>query len=208
MSTFIGMRSEVSLVQWMSDGASDHPGPDAVRGFVVAAKAGDVAAFGYIVELHESRVFRTARAILGSDSDAEDAVQEVFVRAYRYLARFDESRELAPWLYRITANVCRDLAKNRRRHHGVSIESLHLASSQSGPFESLARQEQRELIREAIARLPYKEGAAITLRDLEGLTTREVAKALGTTEATVRSQISSARAKLRKYILRIERRTS
>ena len=193
-------------IAWMSDWRAANSPREAIRDLIVAAKKGDAAAFGGLVELFQQRVFRTANALLGSDSDAMDAVQEVFLRAYRSLARFDDSRDLAPWLYKITANVCRDIIKAKRRQYGLPAEEKQLVSTSPGPFETFARNEQRRLTRLALSRLPYKERAAIALRDLEGLPTREVARILGTSEATVRSQVSSGRAKLRRSILGDERR--
>lgn len=193
-------------IAWLSQRTATDSSREAIRDLVTQTKKGDTVAFGGLVDLYQQRVFRTANALLGSDSDAGDAVQEVFLRAYRNIAKFDESRDLAPWLYKITANVCRDIATAKRRHQGVPVEEQGLVSTSPGPFESVARSEQRHLTRAALARLPYKERAAIALRDLEGLTTREVAQVLGTSEGTVRSQISSGRAKLRRIILGRPRR--
>ena len=195
-----------SSIAWMSDRPAAKSRQQAIRSLVATAKKGDTAAFGSLVDLYQQRVFRTANTLLGSDSDAMDAVQEVFLRAYRSLGRFDESRDFAPWLYKITANVCRDIIKAKRRQYGTSFEEHQLVSTAPGPFETVARNEQRHLTRLALAGLPYKERAAIALRDLEGLSTREVAHILGTSEATVRSQISSGRAKLRRRILGDARR--
>lgn len=188
-------------VAWMrGDSAADRDA-ELARQLIAAAQSGDTAAFGRLVELHQQRVFRTARAILGNDADAQDAVQEAFLRAFRHLGSFDAKRDLAAWLYKLTVNVCRDMVRRRPDKGIAEIDTEVLAARAPGPFEAAALQEQRDLTRRAIARLPYKERAAITLRDLEGLTTTEVAAALGTTEATVRSQVSAARAKLRRYIL-------
>ena len=98
------------------------------------------------------------------------------------------------------------MAMAKRRHQGAPIEVQGLVSTSPGPFECVARREQRHLTRLALARLPYKERATITLCDLAGLTTRDVARILGTTQATVRSQIGSGRAKLRRSILGDDRR--
>ena len=193
-------------IAWLSRRSATDSNREAIRDLVAKTKKGDAVAFGGLVDLYQQRVFRTANALLGSDADASDAVQEVFLRAYRNIVKFDDSRDLAPWLYKITANVCRDIAAAKRRHQGVSVDEQGLVSTSPGPFESVARSEQRHLTRLALARLPYKERAAIALRDLEGLTTREVARILGTTEGTVRSQISSGRAKLRRIILGHDRR--
>ena len=177
-----------------------------VRDLVDAARTGDVAAFGHFVEFYERRVLRTALAILGNDADAQDAAQDVFLRVYRRASWLDPNRDPSPWLYKITVNVCRDIIRVRQRHASRSLPSAGMRSDLPGPFERLERLERLALIRRGLARLPYKERAAIVLRDMEGLTTRETAKALGTTAATVRSQISSGRSKLRKYVHSMLRR--
>ncbi|MDE0107310.1 MAG: sigma-70 family RNA polymerase sigma factor [Bryobacterales bacterium] len=188
-------------VAWMRGDTAPGRGPESAHHLIAAAQSGDTAAFGRLVELHQQRVFRTARAILGNDADAQDAAQEAFLRAYRHFASFDPKRDLAAWLYKLTVNVCRDMVRRRPGTRTCQTETEALATGDPGPFEAAALQEQRDLTRRAIARLPYKERVAITLRDLEGLSTAEVAAALGTTQATVRSQVSAARAKLRRYIL-------
>lgn len=193
-------------IAWMSDRSAAASCRTATRNLVAAAKKGDTTAFGSLVDLYQQRVFRVATSLLGSESDARDAVQEVFLKVYRYFSKFDDSRELTPWLYKITTNVCRDIARSRRRHQGAPVEVQGVVSTSPGPFERVARREQRHLTRLALAKLPYKERAAITLRDLEGLATRDVARILGTTQATVRSQISSGRSKLRHSILGDDRR--
>ena len=206
MSAMADAPSMPTSISWMSDRPAVVSSRAAIRNLVAAAKKGDTAAFGSLVDIYQQRVFRAATSLLGSESDARDAVQEVFLKAYRYFSKFDDSRDLAPWLYKITTNVCRDLAKSKRRHQGAPIEVQGLVSTSPRPFERAARREQRRPTRLALARLPYKERAAITLRDLEGLASRDVARILGTTQATVRSQISSGRAKLRRNILGDDRR--
>ena len=188
-------------VAWMRGDSAPARDAESAQHLIAAAQSGDTAAFGRLVEFHQQRVFRTARAILGNDADAQDAAQEAFLRAFRHLASFDPTRDLAAWLYKLTVNVCRDMVRRRPGTGTAEIDTEVLAARDPGPFETAALHEQRDLTRRAIARLPYKERAAITLRDLEGLTTAEVATALGTTQATVRSQVSAARAKLRRYIL-------
>src|SRR5438270_7259631 len=93
-----------------------------LRQLVRDAKAGDVLSFERIVALHECLVLRVAQRILLNGEDARDAAQEVFIRLHRTLGRFDEDRELGPWLYRLTVNVCRDTL--RRGKQGVSLDSI------------------------------------------------------------------------------------
>ncbi len=133
---------------------------------------------------------------------------------YRSLRRFDEDRPLVPWLYRITVNVCRDF--NRRGGNDPSLSLDDLASvdpkaeveSSASPYDQATQRQEQLFIREALRSLPEKERNALVLRDLEGLSTREVASALGSTETTVRSQISRARLKLKQARDRLLRRTT
>ncbi|HEX8089185.1 MAG TPA: RNA polymerase sigma factor, partial [Blastocatellia bacterium] len=118
------------------------------------------------------------------------------------------------WLYRITVNVCRDIARKRGRlDQFKSFESERemgnleaLASSEN--IEAAAIQsEQQEIIAQALSTLSKRERAAIVLRDLEGLPTEEVARILGSSQTTVRSQISSARMKIKQYRDRVMKQT-
>ena len=129
--------------------------------------------------------------------DAQDASQEVFLKAFRYLHRFDSAKPLSPWLMRITVNVARDIG---RRHSDRTDAPEPEAVDSVTPHSELAALEQKEILRRALDELPYKERSAIVLRDLEGLRTREVAEILQSSQSTVRAQIASARLKLRKLL--------
>jgi RNA polymerase sigma-70 factor, ECF subfamily len=168
------------------------------------AQAGDAAAFDALMQAHQRQVVSLAWRLLGDRDDARDAAQETFLRVYKHLNRFDPSREFAAWLYRIVVNVCRDLARKRRpnvRSFEAGLETGEIAEPASPlDTESAAMAaEQQAIVLRALATLSEKERAAIVLRDLEGLPTEEVARILGSSPTTVRSQISSARAKLRAF---------
>lgn len=172
---------------------------------VVRARNGDAEAFEEIVIRFERQVLGIATRLLGNSDDARDAAQEVFLRLYKYLRRFDEARELSPWLYRLTVNVCRDIGRNRRSASTLSFEQEqaqgaldHLTSRHDIEAEVRVAEE-RGIINAALATLSEKERAAIVLRDIAGLETREVARILCSSESTVRSQISTARVKIKKY---------
>ena len=169
------------------------------------ARAGDMAAFAELVERHERMVLRTALRLVGAIDRAQDAAQETFLRMHRYLGRFDESRELGPWLYRTVINVCHDLARRAPPARQISIEELREAEHPATPdgsdaIDALDRARQRRLVQTALMTLPDKERAAIVLRDIEGRPTSEVARILGSSEGTVRSQISTARVKIKRFI--------
>src|SRR5688572_29483260 len=195
---------ELSASQlWMS-GAGEEI--EAIARLVERAITGDRAAFEEIVLLHERRVFTLAFRLLGNEEDAQDAAQEVFLRAFKYLRRFDTSKPLEPWLVRMTVNVCRGAGRKRTRSRllFVHTDGVHQQDPGKDPYAHLRAEEQKRVLYEALTDLPEKERAAIVLRDLEGFSTAEVADILGSAEATVRSQISVARLKIRKAIARMK----
>jgi RNA polymerase sigma-70 factor (ECF subfamily) len=167
-----------------------------------AERKSEVGGFERIMALHERQVYMTALRLLGRREDAQDAAQEVFLCLHRHIGRLDGTRELSPWLYRVTVNVCRDLARERRRHAGDAPPDS-IAAAARDPLGEAGLAERRRLVGLALGTLPDKERAALVLRDIEGLPTREVARILGSAEVTVRSQISSARRKMRTVIGKI-----
>ncbi len=178
------------------------------------ARAGDRAAFDQIMICYQRKVVSTAWRMLGNEEDARDASQEAFLRVYRYLNSFKQDEDFAAWLHRIVVNVCRDMARKRNRNRSFasyeaereSGEIFSLRSEVDVEAEAIESQE-KAIIARALETLSLKERQALVLRDLEGLTTEEVARILGSSQTTVRSQISSARAKIKRFRDRIlERR--
>jgi RNA polymerase sigma-70 factor, ECF subfamily len=195
-------------IAWMSDAAApgDRAGAEPLRALLLRAKAGDLGAFEQLIVLHERRVFQTALRLLRNVEDAQDAAQEVFLRLHKHLDRLDEERGFASWLYRVVVNVCHDVNRRRSKHLASPLEESTTpaagaasASAAQDPFEAVSEQEQRRWIAASLATLSEKERAALVLRDLEGLPTAEVARILGSSETTVRSQISTARLKIKKF---------
>jgi RNA polymerase sigma-70 factor (ECF subfamily) len=172
---------------------------------IFRAKAGDAAAFDQIIINHQQRVIALAWRLLGNQDDARDAAQESFLRVYKHLAKFDPTQDFSGWLYRIVVNVSRDIRRKRRRLNQTSFEAEFETGSPIEPVsphntEAAAMlSEEQDLIARALSTLTVKERAAIVLRDLEGLSTQEVARILGSRPTTVRSQICSARSKIRAF---------
>ena len=180
-------------------------GPEDRSSAIAAARAGDLAAFDRLMRQHERMVLGTALRLLGSLHDAQDASQEVFLKLYRNLGKVEASGNIPGWLYRVTVNACHDL--RRRRPASVPMEDAgDVPSREAGPAEQSAREERRRVLELSLRMLPEKERAALVLRDLEGLTTEEVARVLGSSEATVRSQVSKARLKVKEFVERYFRR--
>jgi len=159
-----------------------------------AAKHGDSRAFEELMILSERRVAHVAWRILGDAEEVKEATQETFLRVFRHLKRYDENRDFFGWLYRIAVNVCRDLDQRRRRRRIFTpIEDALPITTEPRTNDDVA------MLRRGIDTLPERERLAIILRDIEELSTEDVAAILGNTPATVRVQISKARAKLRAF---------
>lgn len=174
---------------------------------IALAMTGERAAFDQIMILHQRKVVSIALRMLGNREDAMDAAQESFLRAYRYLNKYDQSQDFSAWLYRIVVNVCHDIARKRNRTgftyfetdtENESKDKYEPVSHHNTESDAIFAQEQ-QIIAQALASLPDKERAAIVLRDVEGFSTEDTAKILGCSSSTIRSQICSARKKLRDY---------
>jgi len=163
---------------------------------------GDRTAFEQIIVRYESRIMTLAVRLLGRRDDAADVAQEVFLRAFKYLHRADPRRPLAPWLFRIAVNVCRDVMRRRQQRQATFVddEAVEPIDQSSDPCAGLERKQQRLILQKALERLPEKERLAIVLRDIEGLSTADVAAILHSSETTVRSQVSRGRLRLKVVI--------
>ena len=203
------MTSEVSEIILMTESFELGEGTSqmtAVTLLAERAKAGDTSAFEQIIVFYQRKVVATAWRQLGNEEDAKDAAQETFLKAFKYLKSYDARQDFSGWLYRITVNACRDIARKRStREQFSSFEAEqeagrfnHLRSREDVEAAAIVAQE-RNLITEALQTLTEKERAAIVLRDLEGLPTDEVAKILGSSQTTVRSQVSMARTKIKAF---------
>ena len=152
-------------------------------------------AFDGLVAAHQKMVLRTAYRLLGRLEDAQDAAQEVFLRLFRNQTKLEGDPKA--WLYRVTVNVCND--HHRRRKCAVELGPQR-ADPAPDPERALSLKERKRLIVEGLAILAERERACVVLRDIEGLSTAEVAAILDVEEVTVRGQIHSARVKLAKFV--------
>lgn len=148
-----------------------------------------------MVAAHQQMVLRTAYRLLGRIEDAQDAAQEVFLRLFRNQANVNGDAKA--WLYRVTVNVCNDQFRRRKRAVELGPERADPAPD---PERVLTLKERQQLIVEGLEMLAERERAYVVLRDIEGLSTAQVAAILDVEEVTVRGQIHSARVKLARYV--------
>lgn len=156
--------------------------------------------FDQIVHERETCVLRTAYRILGNWADAEDVAQEVFLRLHRHGVAFDSDAAFGSWIYRVTVNLCLDRARVRKAR--PSVEMPDMPSRDLSVETSVIRDQEKQRLTAALENLPPRERAAIVLREIEGLSTAEVAAVMGSAEATVRSQVAKAMTRLRDILSR------
>ena len=162
--------------------------------------AGEEVAFEQLVERYYQRIDRLAQQVVRHPMVAEDITQEVFLRAYRALARFRGEASFYSWLYRITINLC--LNYLRRQAHQIDMDQDAEASAlpAADPSVVLETQERQRLIRRAIDTLPSHYRIAIILKDLEGLSYQEIAAILDIPLGTVKSRINFGKGLLRQVL--------
>ncbi len=174
------------------------------------AKAGDRPAFEALVTAYETRLYQLTFRYLGHREDAMDAVQETFLRVYRFLGGFQEQSSFSTWLYRIAVNVCRDLALQRSRREEQPLErgeedepspAETVPDLRYAPETRLEQQELRQAILQGLRALPRAQKEILLLREVQGLSYEEIGAALSLAPGTVRSRIARAREALRKKLL-------
>ena len=178
---------------------------DASEAAAVLARArqGDSDAFRALVERHSRSVFRLAFRMTGNEQDAEDVVQESFLRAYRQLGRFESRANFGTWLYRITANCAVDLMRSKQARHdvarGESLDeaAMDLRSDGPGPERLTVSAEIERSVSNAMAALSPLERAAFTLRHYEGRTIDEISRTLGLGTSAAKHSVFRAVKKLR-----------
>lgn len=166
---------------------------DEERELVSLARKGDERGFAGLVRLHQRRAYTVARSIVLTHEDAEDAVQEGFLRAYQALERFDPGQTFGAWLNRIVANAALDLGRRKKVRAAEELTDA-LPDKFHDPAES---GELKERLEKALAELQPRARSVIVLHDIEGFTHAEIGEMLGIPGGTARSDLHHARQKLR-----------
>lgn len=163
------------------------------------AVRGDQEAFGSLIDRHGLAARRAARAILRDEDDADDAVQEGMLAAWRAIERFDPARPFRPWLMRIVVNAALD-ARRRSKVRAAEPVADTLESGALGPDRMAEASLLRTRIEAGLAELPERQRVALVLFDAEGWGHADIAATLGVPEGTVRSYVFHARRAMRKSL--------
>lgn len=170
---------------------------------VERVKGGDDDAFRVLVERHSRPIYRSAYRITGNSADADDVVQETFLRAYRAAATFDARATFTTWLHRIAINCSLDLIDSRKRRDGRIDDSEDLsfvASTAASPDRIVLGAEMQRAIAAAMAGLTGNERTAFVLRHFEGMPLEEIGQILGTRLNATKNTVFRAVKKLRQQL--------
>jgi RNA polymerase sigma-70 factor, ECF subfamily len=179
-------------------------------------RAGDGGALEPLMDRFASRLYRVANGICSSSADAEEVVQDVFLTAFRKAGSFEGRAAIGTWLYRIAVNAALNKRRGKRNEveeplenylptfkedgHRQGDRSFLLADWSSLPDETLLSREGRDIVRAAVDRLPHHYRSVLILRDVEELSSEEVAEVLGESVASVKSRLHRARMALREML--------
>ena len=178
-------------------------------GAVERARSGDSDAFRLLVEQHSRAIFRLAFRMTGNEQDAEDVVQETFLRAYKQLDRYEARSSFSTWLFRIASNYSLDLIRMRKRHEekrerGSKAEERDILQTISvnapGPDRIAHSNQVQARVNEALNELSDQERTAFVLRHFEGLSIDEIGETLGTGTNATKHSIFRAVQKLRRSL--------
>lgn len=166
-------------------------------GWIEQSLAGDKQAFALLMQRYTGAVFGLCYRMLGNAQDAEDAVQEIFLRAYSRLDSFDRTRKFSTWLLSIASNYCIDRLR-RRRMNWLTLDDVafSLPSDKPGPERSALENERRAIVQDALQRLPENYRLVTVLRYLSDLSYDEIAQVTGLPESTIKTRLYRARAML------------
>jgi RNA polymerase sigma-70 factor (ECF subfamily) len=173
------------------------------------SRGGDRRAFAELVELYKDKIYHLGYRMLNQKQEAEDIVQETFLRVYTNLDRYDENQKFSTWIYRIATNLCIDRLRKRKPKYSIDAEMTDgegtdwhamLASKDAGPDEELILSETQSNIREAIQTLPDKYKAVVILRYLHDMSLQEIGDVLDMPVTTIKTRVHRGREFLRKKL--------
>ncbi len=177
---------------------------------LVALRAGDRGEFARLVDTYSTPIYRLALKVLDDQQDAEEVLQETFIKAFQHLGTFEGRSSLSTWLYRIAVNEALMMGR-RRRPDTIStdeetqtddgeLKPLEIVDWHNLPEQELLSNETQAMLDKAISRLPETLRVVFLLRDIQDLSVRETAEALNLSETAVKTRLLRARLRLREYL--------
>ena len=168
------------------------------REMIERMQRGEEEAFSWLFRKYQNRVLRMAYLISGNYADSEDIVQETFVKCYTYRKHLKEPERFEPWLYQImTRTAWRILKKGKREQPAEEIRDEYEPDRTSIPLEAVLRAEEQEILWEAVGSLEIRQRTAVVIYYYNQMSTKEIAKAMGCLEGTVKSRLYTARKNLK-----------
>jgi RNA polymerase sigma-70 factor (ECF subfamily) len=173
------------------------------------SRSGDRRAFAELVELYKDKIYHLGYRMLNQKQEAEDVVQETFLRVYMNLERYDENQKFSTWIYRIATNLCIDRLRKKKPNYSIDAEMSDnegtdwhaiLPSDEAGPEEELILSETQHNIRNAIQSLPDKYRTVVVLRYLHDMSLQEISDVLEMPVTTVKTRVHRGREFLRKKL--------
>ncbi len=184
----------------------DVPDTELVR----LSQQGDVRAFDELMQRYHSRIYALLYNMTSNREDAEDLIQEVFLKAYKALPKFKGQSSFYTWVYRIAVNRAINYVKKRKRRQALSLDDVDLGlerdeflvemSSRSTPFRDAKLTELQQKLNEALQTLSEKHRAVVIMHDIEGIQHNEIGEIIGCSAGTVRSRLFYARKQLQAHL--------
>jgi RNA polymerase sigma-70 factor (ECF subfamily) len=168
---------------------------DEELGWIRKCREGDLSGFEELVRRYQQMIHALTYRMTGSQSDAEDLAQEIFIQAFRKRDRFRGDSQFSTWLYRIGINTCLNWKKSQQRRAQLHHEWAQQPQETAGPNDEVGSR-----VQEALLALPPKQRAAVVLTTYEGMNHAEAAQALGCSETTVSWRVFTARKKLKRLL--------
>jgi RNA polymerase sigma-70 factor, ECF subfamily len=188
------------------------PDPSGEGNLVARAKSGDTSAFAELVKRYERKIYRLAKNITQNDEDAEDVLQDAFLKAYEHLSGFQGQSKFYTWIVRIAVNEALMKLRKRRGDRFVSLDEpidtgeeevkREIAVWEGNPEQQYSQEELQRILNEAVEGLKPDFRTVFTLRDIEELSTEETAEVLGISVPAVKSRLLRARLALREKLTR------
>ncbi len=183
---------------------------------IKSALKGDMQSFEELIYQYEKKVYNVALRVFKNPEDAKDISQDVFIKIYKNLDKFDNKSSFSTWIYRITTNTCIDELRKRKGKETVSIDNdieddegrfkREFADNEPTPEEKVISKEGESEIIKSMNTLSDEHRTIIVMRDIEGLSYTEISEIIGVSIGTVKSRISRARLQLKNIILKREQK--